>query len=98
MALSAKKTTFLLTVIAIATALGASWEVIRINQIHHFNHAILNGNAPTTDKDSYEAKFAVAYWQASNGKYQEATLLFAKLKDVGSETQKSAVLYNMGNI
>jgi len=98
MALSAKKTTLLLTVIAITSALGASWEVIRINQIHHFNHAILNGNAPTTDKDSYEAKFAVAYWQASNGKYQEATLLFAKLKDVGTDTQKSAVLYNMGNI
>jgi tetratricopeptide (TPR) repeat protein len=98
MALSAKKTTLILGLIAITSASVVAWEIVRINQIRQFNHAVTNSLAPTTDKESYEAKFAVAYWQAKNGKYQEATLLFSKLKDMGSDTQKSAVLYNTGNI
>ncbi|HEX5539081.1 MAG TPA: hypothetical protein VFX01_04760 [Methylophilaceae bacterium] len=98
MALNAKKTTWILGIIAIATAAGAAMQAHRIQQIESFNHAVLSGGTPKTDKQSYEAKFAVAYWLAKSGKYQEATLLFNQLKDKGTPAQQSGVLYNLGNI
>jgi mxaK protein len=98
MALNAKKLTWLLTAVVIATAAGAAWQAYRLKQIESFNRAVLNGNAPKNNKQSYEAKFAVAYWLAKSGKYQEATLLFNQLKEKGTLTQQSAVLYNLGNI
>ncbi|ADQ84072.1 hypothetical protein [Methylovorus sp. MP688] len=98
MALSAKKWTLILGVIAIASAAVAAGEAYRIQQIKAFNAAISKGDPPQTDKQSYEAKFAVAYWQAKNGRLQEATLLFSQLNDQGTDTQRSAVQFNMGNI
>lgn len=98
MALNAKKLTWLLTAAAIAAGAGAAWQAYRIKQIESFNNAVLKGNTPKYGKQSYEAKFAAAYWLARGGKYQEATLLFGQLKDKGTPAQKSAVQYNLGNI
>lgn len=98
MALNAKKTTWILCIIALASAAGAASQAYRIKQIEAFNHAIFTGGTPKTDKQSYEAKFAVAYWLAKSGKYQEASLLFNQLKEKGTPAQQSAVLYNLGNI
>jgi len=98
MALSAKKLTAVLLVTAIASAIGAAWEAYRIHQIEHFNQAIVNGKTPTTDTQSFEAKFSTAYWLAKGGRYQDSTLLFLQLLEHSTPTQKSAVQYNMGNI
>lgn len=98
MALSAKKlTTLLLATLALAGA-GAAWEANRIRQIGQFNAAVTAGKTPSTDTQSFEAKFSAAYWLAKAGRYQDATLLFLQLADQGTPAQKSAVQYNLGNI
>lgn len=98
MALSAKKLSWSLALLALASAGATAWQAYQIEDIRAFNQAISTGKTPATRQDSYEAKFAVAYWQASNGRYQEATRLFSQLQDKGSNAQKSAVQYNTGNI
>lgn len=98
MALSARKLTWGLTLLALASTGIAGWQVLQIKQIAAFNQAIQQGKTPSTRQDSYEAKFAVAYWQARNGRYQEATQLFGQLLDKGNHTQQSAAQFNTGNI
>lgn len=98
MALSAKKLTAILLVTAAVSAVGVAWETYRIHQIENFDRAIVNGKTPTTDTQSYEAKFSTAYWLAKGGRYQDSTLLFLQLLEHGSAQQKSAVQYNLGNI
>lgn len=98
MALNAKKLTWMLAALAVATGAGAAWQAYKIQQIESFNRAVLAGNTPKSNKESYEAKFSVAYWLAKSGKYQEATLLFTQLKEKGTPAQQSAVQYNLGNI
>ena len=66
--LNAKKLTWIFGLLAIASAVGAGYEINRIMQIQAFNDAILNAKSPKTDMQSFEAKFATAYWLAkSNG-------------------------------
>lgn len=98
MALSAKKLTALLLATAIAAGAGAVWQANRIRQINNFNAAVLASKTPVTDSQSFEAKFAAAYWLAKSGRYQDATLLFLQLAESGTPAQKSAVQYNLGNI
>ena len=98
MALSAKKLTVFLLVVATASAIGAAWEAYRIQQIEAFNRAVRTGKTPTTDTQSYEAKFSTAYWLAKGGRYQDSTLLFLQLLERSTPVQKSAVQYNLGNI
>jgi hypothetical protein len=98
MALNTKKLTVLLAIVAFASTAGAAWALYRIEQIRTFNKDIRSGKPPETNKESYEAKFATAYWLAYNGKYQEASLLFGQLADKGTPAQKSAVQFNIGNI
>lgn len=98
MALSAKKLTWLLTAIAVASAAGAASQVYRLRQIDTFNRAVSEGKTPTTDTQSFEAKFSTAYWLASNGRHKEATLLFLQLAEAGDANQRSAVQHNVGNI
>ncbi len=98
MALSAKKLTVALAALALASGIGAAWQAYRIQQIQSFNQAISDGKTPTTDTQSFEAKFSAAYWLAKSGRYQDATLLFLQLLENSTPTQKSAVQYNLGNI
>lgn len=98
MALSAKKLTVFLLVLAAASAIGAALEAYRIQQIDAFNRAVRTGKTPTTDTQSYEAKFSTAYWLAKGGRYQDSTLLFLQLLEHSTPLQKSAVQYNLGNI
>lgn len=98
MALSAKKLTFFLLATTIVAAAGAVWQANRIRQIENFNRAVSTGKTPTTDTQSFEAKFSAAYWLAKGGRYQDATLLFLQLVESGTPSQRSAVQYNMGNI
>ncbi|MCB5189365.1 hypothetical protein LG198_01300 [Methylobacillus arboreus] len=98
MALSTKKLTQGLALLALASAGVAAWQAYQIQDIRAFNQAIQEGKTPATRQDSYEAKFSVAYWQAHNGRYQEATQLFGQLLEKGDDAQKSAVQFNTGNI
>lgn len=98
MALSVKKVTWILIVVAIASAVTAFYEWKRIQQIEAFNQAVLAAKTPETDRQSYEAKFATAYWLARNVRYKEATLLFLQIAEQGDLNQRSAVQHNLGNI
>lgn len=98
MALSAKKLTAILLLTAVASGAGAAWQAYRIKQIERFNQAIAEGKTPTTDTQSFEARFSAAYWLAKGGRYQDSTLLFLQLLENSTPVQKSAVQYNLGNI
>ncbi len=98
MALSVKKVTWTLAILAVASTVTAFYEWQRIEQIQAFNQAILTAKTPATDRQSYEAKFATAYWLAKNGRYKESTLLFLQIAELGDMNQRSAVQHNLGNI
>lgn len=98
MALSVTKTTWTLVIGAVVSAVVALYADQRMAQITAFNQAILAARAPQTDRQSYEARFATAYWLARKERYKEATLLFLQLADSGDANQRSAVQHNLGNI
>jgi hypothetical protein len=97
-ALSAKKLTWALVAVAIASAAGAMHQANRIRQIDAFNAAVRAAKTPKTDVQSFEAKFDAAYWLAKNERFKEATLLFLQLAEKGTPDQRSAVQHNLGNI
>ena len=96
--LNSKVLTAVLILLAIASTAGAVYEIHRIQQIEAFNQAVLNAKAPQTDRQSFEAKFATAYWLAKNERYKEATLLYSQLMEHASIKQKAAIQHNIGNI
>ena len=98
MALSVKKLTWLLTITALASGIGAAYEANRIHQIRAFNTAVSEGKSPQTDMQSFEAKFSTAYWLARKDRYKESTLLFLQLAEKGDANQRSAIQHNLGNI
>jgi len=98
MALSVKKLVIGLIVIAVAATAAILYTWQRIEQADAFNQAILSAKTSQTDLQSFEAKYAVAYWLAKHERYKEATLLFAKLIDGSTPTQRAAILHNIGNI
>jgi len=98
MALSVRKVTWTLAVLAAVSSITALYAWNRIDQIHDFNRAILTAKTPDTDRQSYEARFSTAYWLAKNERYKEATLLFLQLAEQGDLNRRSAVQHNLGNI
>ena len=93
-----KKLTWLLALIAIIATASAIYNFSRMQQIQTFNEAISEGKPPKSDLQSFEAKFATAYWLAKNERYKEATLLFNKALNGATTEQKAAIHYNLGNI
>ena len=96
--ITVKQLTIALILIAVASAAGIVAELNRIRQINAFNHAVSTGKNPQTDRLSYEAKFATAYWLANNDRHKEATLLFSQLTEKGTPSQRAAVHHNIGNM
>ena len=92
------KITWLLIVVAIISAFSSIYSYNRIKQIDAFNLAVSTGKPPETDLQSFEAKFATAFWLAKNERYKEATLLFTKAINTANTSQKAAIQYNLGNI
>lgn len=90
--------TWLFALISIGAALGAGYQVNRINEMQAFNLAVSEGKTPETDKQSFEAKYAVAYWLARKERFKESTLLFSQLMEKADTEQKAALQYNLGNI
>lgn len=87
----------LIAVIVIAASV-ALYNFNRIQKIKAFNLAVSTGNPPQTDRQSYEAKYASAYWLANKGITKEATLLFTQLTQKGTPYQRASVYHNIGNI
>ena len=83
---------------ALASGAGLAYEVNRIRQIEAFNLAVSTGKNPQTDKQSFEAKYATAYWLAKNERFKEATLLYSQLTQKGTLSQRAAVQHNIGNM
>lgn len=96
--LSVKKLIWIFSIIAVASTVGAGYQLNRIMQINAFNHAILNAKSPKTDMQSFEAKFATAYWLAKNERYKESTLLYTQLLERANTVQKEAIQHNLGTI
>jgi len=97
-AMNVKRLTILLIIIAIVATVGGLAELNRIRQINAFNQAINSGKNPKTDKQSFEAKYATAYWLAKNERFKESTLLYSQLTQKGTPIQRSAVQHNIGNM
>lgn len=95
---SVKKLTWAFTLMALICLVGSIFTYKRIQQVDAFNLAVNAGKTPTTDKESFEAKFATALYLAKKERYKESTLLFIALMPKANSDQKSAVQYNMGNI
>lgn len=93
-----KKLTWLFAIIALSATVSTAYHFNRIQQIDAFNTAISAGKPPKTDLQSFEARFATAYWLAKNERYKEATLLFNKALNGASTEQKAVIHYNLGNI
>jgi len=93
-----KKLTWLFALVAMAATASAVYNFSRMQQIQAFNQAISEGKPPRSDLQSFEAKFATAYWLAKNERYKEATLLFNKALNGATIEQKAIIHYNLGNI
>lgn len=96
--MSTKKLVWILSILVVTSAIAAGFQVHRIIQMQAFNNAILNAKSPITDMQSFEAKFATAYWLARNERYKESTLLYTKLLERANNKQKEAIQHNLGTI
>jgi mxaK protein len=96
--LTVKKLTWVLVILALLSAIGIAHQLNRLNQIHAFNLAVTTGKPPETDKTSYEAKYAQAYWLAQKDYYKEATKLFTGLTQTNTPSYRAAVFHNIGNM
>ena len=90
--------TWLLITIVVLSTSSSIYLYLRIQKIDAFNLAISTGKQPKTDAQSFEAKFATAYWLANNERFKEATLLFNNLQNIATPMQKAAIQFNLGNI
>jgi mxaK protein len=95
---TSKKLTWLLIVAAVVAATFILLETKRIMQIEAFNQAVTQGKSPETDRESFEAKFATAYWLAKKERFKESALIFSNLLPKAKDKQKAAIYHNIGNI
>ena len=93
-----KKLTWFLVLLSLICLLSSFYTYNRIRQIDAFNLAISTGKTPSTDRQSFEAKFATALYLAKKERYKEATLLFTQALPKANASQKSAISYNIGNM
>ena len=73
----------------------SSYELYKIDK---FNETLKKCEAPQQFEQGYEARFSTAFQIAKKGHFKEATILFNNLSKEGTDDQKSAVYYNIGNI
>ena len=95
---SVRKVSYSLVVLGIFLLILIFNSVFKINQIKLFNEIIKSGNTPEIYSQSYQARFSSAFRLAEKEYYKEATNLFNNLVSEGSDNQKSAAHYNIGNI
>ncbi|HEY8118496.1 MAG TPA: tetratricopeptide repeat protein [Methylophilaceae bacterium] len=99
MAAGVKIKTRVLVSIMVAALVATLMIGKQIWEIEQFNQAVISGGKPGNTEYKFEAKYAVAYALARNGRYQDASQLFNQLMEMqGTPSQISAVQYNLGNI
>lgn len=98
MALSVNKLVIGLLLVAAASLATMAYSWQRIQQVEAFNEAVTTAKSPKTDRQSFEAKYAVAYWLGKNERFKESTLLYTKLIDQANAAQRAAILHNVGNM
>ncbi len=98
MALSVNKLVIGLLLVAAASLATMAYSWQRIQQVEAFNEAVSTAKSPQTDRQSFEAKYAVAYWLGKNERFKESTLLYTKLIDQANAAQRAAILHNVGNM
>ena len=96
--LTVKRLGWSLSIIALLAGIGIAQQLNRLKQIQTFNDAVTHGDPPATDKLSYEAKYAQAYWLAKKGYYKESTALFGGLTNTSTLSNRAAVFHNIGNM
>lgn len=96
--LTSKTMTWILIAIALLATAVIAMETKRIHQIEAFNKAVTEGHTPETDQESFEAKFATAYWLAKKERFKESALIFSNLLPKAEPKQKAAIYHNIGNI
>ena len=95
---SVKKLSWFFTLILIASLIVLVKQFIELKNIQTFNQAITGGKTPRMYINSFEARYATAYWLTIKERYKEANILFSNLLPTASLSQKSAIHYNIGNI
>lgn len=95
---STKKLTWLFVILLIASVGIFIKQFIELKNIQVFNQNIKEGKSPRMFLNSFEARYATAYWLTTKERYKEASLLFSNLLPVASPSQKAAIHYNTGNM
>lgn len=96
--LTVKKLAWGLGITALLAGAGIAQQFNRLNEISAFNQSVSTGEPVKTDKLSYEAKYAQAYWLAKKEYYKESTQLFTGLTQTSTASNRAAVFHNMGNM
>ena len=73
-------------------------QLTELKNIRSFNQEIAEGKSPKMFINSFEARYATAYWLTTKERYKEANILFSNLLPMATSTQKAAIHYNIGNI
>jgi tetratricopeptide (TPR) repeat protein len=95
---STKKLTWLFTLLFIFSLSIFIKQFIELKNIQSFNQEIIEGKSPHIFINSFEARYAAAYWLTTKERYKEANILFSNLLATASPSQKAAIHYNIGNI
>ncbi|MSQ80838.1 MAG: hypothetical protein EXR41_03905 [Candidatus Methylopumilus sp.] len=95
---STKKLTWLFSLGLILTLSVFIKQYIELKNIRAFNQDIAEGKSPHVFMNSFEARYATAYWLTTKERYKEASILFSNLLPIATNNQKAAIHYNIGNI
>ena len=95
---SVKKLTYVALIIMVVSTFIIFFSSINLYQTNIFNESIAKGEVPKFYSQTFEGRYATAYWLAKKGMYKESTILFNNLLIEANKDQESAVQYNIGNI
>jgi len=88
----------LFAAVALALALPAAWQALRLAQAVRINQAIAHADAAAARSDFAEARFAHALALSTAGRYEAALAAHKALLQGGQGPLRPAVLYNLGNL
>ena len=95
---STKKLTWIFALLLVISLGIFIKQWIELKNIQVFNRDIAEGKSPSMYINSFEARYATAYWLTTKERYKEANILFTNLLPIASPSQKAAIQYNIGNI
>lgn len=95
---STKKLSWLFILLLIISLSIFIKQFIELKNIRSFNQEIIEGKSPHIFVNSFEARYAAAYWLTAKERYKEANILFSNLLVIASPKEKAAIHYNIGNI